>query len=236
MRVIVLYFAILRERAGTRQESLDLPDRATLADLKTALAGRRPGLAPHLNHAVIAVNHDFAQPEQLLADGDEVGIFPPVSGGASGPTILRLSEETLDLNSLLDSLIAPTTGAACVFTGIVRQRTERSDPHDTEYLEYEAYPPMAEEKLRQVADEIRARWPAVEGIAIVHRLGKLEAGTPTILVACTAPHRDTGVFEAARYGIDRLKEIVPVWKKEIGPDGERWVEGSYHPAEDDRSS
>jgi molybdopterin synthase catalytic subunit len=76
----------------------------------------------------------------------------------------------------------------------------------------------------------------VEGIAIVHRLGKLDAGTPTILVACTAAHRDTGVFEAARYGIDRLKEIVPVWKKEVGPDGERWVEGSYHPVGDDSES
>jgi molybdopterin synthase catalytic subunit len=236
MRVNVLYFSILRERAGTRQESLDLPERATVADLKTALAGRRPALAPHLDHVVIAVNRDFAQPEQPLADGDEVGIFPPVSGGAASPTILRLTEETLDLNSLLSSLVTPTTGAACVFSGVVRGRTERSDPHDTDYLEYEAYPPMAEEKLRQVAEEMRARWPAVEGIAIVHRLGRLEAGTPTILVACTAAHRDTGVFEAARYGIDRLKEIVPVWKKEVGPDGERWVEGGYHPAEGDRSS
>jgi molybdopterin synthase catalytic subunit len=236
MRVNVLYFAILRERAGVRQESLELPERATIAELKTELAGRRPALAPHLDHVVIAVNHDFAQPEHRLAEGDEVGIFPPVSGGATGPTLLRLTEDTLDLNSLLDSLVTPTTGAACVFTGVVRAHSERPDPHDTEHLEYEAYPSMAEAKLRQVAEEIRGRWPAVEGIAIVHRLGKLEAGTPTILVACTAAHRDTGVFEAARYGIDRLKEIVPVWKKEVGPDGERWVEGSHHPVGDDSAS
>jgi len=235
MRVNVLYFAILRERAGVRQESLELPESATIADLKATLAGKRPGLAPHLDHAVIAVNHDFAQPELHLAEGDEVGVFPPVSGGSPGPTILRLTEEALDLNSLLESLVVATTGAACVFSGVVRARTERGDPHDTEHLEYEAYSPMAEEKLRQVAEEIRARWPAVEGIAIVHRLGRLGAGTPTILVACTAAHRDTGVFEAARYGIDRLKEIVPVWKKEVGPDGERWVEGSYHPVEGDQS-
>jgi molybdopterin synthase catalytic subunit len=88
---------------------------------------------------------------------------------------------------------------------------------------------MAESKMRQVAEEIRARWPAVQGIAIVQRIGRLEPGTPTVLIACSAAHRDTGVFEAARYGIDRLKEIVPVWKKEVGPGGEQWVEGEYHP-------
>jgi molybdopterin synthase catalytic subunit len=88
---------------------------------------------------------------------------------------------------------------------------------------------MAEAKLAQVAEEIRSRWPVIEGIAIIQRVGRLEAGAATTLVACTAAHRDTGVFEAARYGIDRLKEIVPVWKKEVGPDGQEWVEGHYHP-------
>jgi molybdopterin synthase catalytic subunit len=83
--------------------------------------------------------------------------------------------------------------------------------------------------MQQVAAEIRARWPAVEGIAIVQRIGRLDPGTPTVLIVCTAAHRDTGVFEAARYGINRLKEIVPVWKKEVGPQGEYWVEGEYIP-------
>jgi molybdopterin synthase catalytic subunit len=112
---------------------------------------------------------------------------------------------------------------------MVRAITRRGEPHDTQYLEYEAYKPMAEAKMSQVADEIRDRWPSIEGIAIVQRVGRLDPGTPTVLIACTAPHRDTGVFEAARYGIDRLKEIVPVWKKEVGPHGETWVEGSYSP-------
>lgn len=85
--------------------------------------------------------------------------------------------------------------------------------------------------MKQVADEIRARWPVVEGVAIVQRIGKLYPRTPTVLIACTAAHRDTGVFEAARYGIDRLKEIVPIWKKEVSPDGEFWVEGEYIPKE-----
>ncbi|HVP22038.1 MAG TPA: molybdenum cofactor biosynthesis protein MoaE, partial [Anaerolineaceae bacterium] len=123
----------------------------------------------------------------------------------------------------------PTTGAACIFTGMVRGQTQRDDPHETVSLEYEAYKPMAEAKMAQVALEIRQRWPEVEGIALVQRIGHLLPGTPTVLIACSAGHRDTGVFEAARYGIDRLKEIVPVWKKEIGPKGEIWVEGKYHP-------
>ena len=102
-------------------------------------------------------------------------------------------------------------------------------PHETAYLEYEAYVPMAEAKMKQVAEEIRAKWSSVEGIAIVQRVGKLYPQTPTVLIACTAAHRDTGVFDAARYGIDRLKEIVPIWKKEFGPNGEFWVEGEYIP-------
>jgi len=115
------------------------------------------------------------------------------------------------------------------FTGMVRGVTTRADPHQTDYLEYEAYKPMAEAKMRQIADEIRERWPVVKGVAIVQRIGRLYPETPAVVVACSAGHRDTGVFEAARYGIDRLKEIVTVWKKEVGPDGEEWVEGEYTP-------
>jgi molybdopterin synthase catalytic subunit len=118
---------------------------------------------------------------------------------------------------------------------MVRGKTSRGEPHETSSLEYEAYVPMAEAKMIQVASEIRERWPAVEGIAIVQRIGLLAPKTPTVLIACSAAHRDTGVFEAAHYGIDRLKEIVPIWKKEIGPDGEVWVEGEYTPTLEDKS-
>lgn len=145
------------------------------------------------------------------------------------PTIYSITESEIDLDDLLAKITLTSTGAAAIFTGMVRGETNRGDPHETAYLEYEAYVPMAEAKMKQVADEIRAKWPTVEGIAIVQRIGKLYPKTPTVLIACTAPHRDTGVFEAARYGIDRLKEIVPVWKKEVGPDGEEWVEGDYRP-------
>jgi MoaE-MoaD fusion protein len=145
------------------------------------------------------------------------------------PTIFSITEDELDLNNLLSRITLTSTGAAAIFAGMVRGETSRGDAHETQYLEYEAYVPMAEEKMKQVAEEIRARWPVVEGIAIVQRIGKLYPKTPTVLIACTAAHRDTGVFEAARYGIDRLKEIVPIWKKEVSPGGEFWVEGDYIP-------
>ncbi len=148
---------------------------------------------------------------------------------ADFPMILSITEDELDLNALIAQVTLPSTGAAAVFTGMVRGITERGEAHETLYLEYEAYRPMAEAKLRQVADEIRTRWPSVQGIAIVQRVGRLLPKTPTVLIVCTAAHRDSGVFEAARYGIDRLKEIVPIWKKEISPNGEFWVEGEYIP-------
>jgi molybdopterin synthase catalytic subunit len=147
----------------------------------------------------------------------------------SYPTLFAVSESAIDLNALLERITLPSSGAAAIFTGMVRADTKRGKARQTAYLEYEAYLPMAEEKMKQIADEIRQKWPTIEGIAIVQRIGKLTPATPTVLIACTAPHRDTGIFEAARYGIDRLKEIVPVWKKEVGPDGEEWVEGKYLP-------
>lgn len=145
------------------------------------------------------------------------------------PYYFAVEEGELNLNHLIEKITTQSTGAACIFTGMVRGVTTRDDPHKTEYLEYEAYIDMAREKISQVADEIWERWPAVEGIAIVQRIGRLKAGTPTVIIACSAGHRDSGVFEASRYGIDRLKQIVPIWKKEIGPDGEVWIEGNYFP-------
>ncbi|MBI5296638.1 MAG: molybdenum cofactor biosynthesis protein MoaE [Chloroflexi bacterium] len=145
------------------------------------------------------------------------------------PTIYSITEDEIDLDALLAAITLDSTGAAAIFTGMVRGVTRRDDPHETVYLEYESYVPMAEAKMKQVADEIRAKWHVIEGIAIVQRIGRLYPRTPTVLIACTAAHRDTGVFDAARYGINRLKEIVPVWKKEVGPNGEEWVEGDYVP-------
>jgi len=233
----VLFFATLRDRAGARQATVELPPAATVADLKKVLVQSYPLLDKTLNSCLVSINHSFAFDEDLVPPGAEVALFPPVSGGSQDespfPTSCAITEAPLNLDELVARITLPTTGAACVFSGMVRGQTQRGDPHETIYLEYEAYQPMAEAKMRQVAEEIRARWPAVEGIAIVQRVGRLAPGTPTVLIACSAAHRDTGVFEAARYGIDRLKEIVPVWKKEVGPNGQSWVEGDYTPGKDD---
>lgn len=235
MKVRVLYFATLRDRAGMKEEVLDVEEGASVAGLKSILAQNRK-LAPALDTCLVSVNHEFAFDQERLSEGDEVGLFPPVSGGlARDGDILRVTEEGFDLDELLGQMIEPSTGAACAFTGVVRARTEGTPAQRTEYLEYEAYLPMAKSKLAQVADEIRGQWPMIERVAIIQRIGRLDAGTPTVLVICTAAHRDSGIFEAARFGIDRLKEIVPIWKKEVGPDGEEWVEGNYVPTPLDRS-
>lgn len=240
-RIHVLFFASLKDRAGQAKVDLELPDYATVADLKELVIQRFPAVAPLIGHALVSVNQNYAYDRDLIPESAEVALFPPVSGGDGSassageafPTVLSVVYDPLDLDDLIRQITLPTTGAACVFTGMVRGVTRRGGVHETSSLEYEAYVPMAEAKMAQVATEIRDRWPVVEGIAIVQRIGRLEAGTPTVLIACTASHRDTGVFDAARYGIDRLKEIVPIWKKEIGPDGEVWIEGDYRPQRGD---
>jgi len=205
-----------------------------VADLRQLLVGRFPVLAKSIPTALVAINKEYAFDQDRIPEQAEIAIFPPVSGGESDfPEFFAITEDALDLDALLERITLSSTGAACVFTGMVRGQTERDQPHETVYLEYQAYRPMAEAKMRQVAAEIRQRWNAVQGIAIVQRVGRLYPRTPTVLIACTAAHRDTGIFEAARYGIDRLKEIVPVWKKEVGPKGEEWVEGDYIPKRND---
>lgn len=228
MKIRIFFFANLREIAKIKELELEVPEGITIRRLKAELDERFSGLLLTQRTALAAVNKEYASDDEVIPSGAEVAFFPPVSGG-SYPTIYAVTEAELDLDELLAQITLPTTGAACIFTGMVRGVTSRGEAHETIYLEYEAYVPMAEAKMRQVADEIREKWPSVEGIAIVQRIGILHPKTPTVLIACTAAHRDTGVFEAARYGIDRLKEIVPVWKKEVGPGGQTWVEGEYLP-------
>jgi len=120
-----------------------------------------------------------------------------------------------------------------MFTGVIRGETNDPEHPITTGLEYEAYVPMAKAKMLQIAEETRSRWPSIQKIVIIQRIGYMDAGTPTIVVICSAAHRNTGVFDAAKYGIDRVKEVVPIWKKEIGPDGQSWIEGDYIPGEND---
>jgi MoaE-MoaD fusion protein len=229
VKVNLLLFASFRDQAKTGRTELILPEGATIADLKKTAGSHFPGIQGLLPNALVSVNQEYAFDQDLVPDGAEVGLFPPVSGGSEPTTILKVTYDVLDLDHLVEQITEESTGAVCVFSGIVRGITTRGDAHETSALEYEAYLPMAEAKMAQVAREIRERWPVVAGIVIVQRIGRLEPKTPTVIIACAAAHRDTGVFEATRYGIDRLKEIVPIWKKEIGPHGETWVEGDYHP-------
>ncbi len=240
MRITILFFATLRDRVGARQITLELDEAANSVEaLRRELSALYPAGADNLRVALAAVNEEFAFDHDRLNDGDTVAFFPPVSGGsvdqAERPEIFRLPSAPVDHNEIVAAITTERTGAVCLFSGAVRGQTAK-DGHlpQTAYLEYEAYEPMAREKMKQVAAEIRARWSKVEGIAIIQRLGRLGVGDSTVLCACSSPHRDDGCFEAARYGIDRLKEIVPVWKKEHGGKGEIWIEGDYRPNESDR--
>lgn len=237
MQVTIRFFATLRDRAGVDRAEMELTGESTVSALLDELAGRYPGLEPSLGSVLVAVNQEYAFPEESLNDGDEVALFPPVSGGADTagwPEYFAITRDPLDVNGIIAHLTRPETGAVCLFTGAVRGVTQaQTKPQTTDHLVYESYEPMAEAKLRQVAREIRERYPLVQGIAIVQRIGELPVGETTVLVACASGHRKDGIFDAAHYGIDRLKEIVPVWKKEVGPDGSSWVEGEYHPTRED---
>ncbi|MDW8395670.1 MAG: molybdenum cofactor biosynthesis protein MoaE [Anaerolineae bacterium] len=226
----VKLFATLRERAGASEIHIQ-GNPATVAELRKRIAEQHPALAPLVAHSVFAVNRAFAFDADPVHETDEVALFPPVSGGADEwPTVLGIVADPIDLNALQRQVTTPFDGAVVLFTGTVRGKT---GDQETIQLEYEAYTEMALPKLRQIVDEIRARFPLVHGVALVQRIGPMEVGEPTVAVVISAGHRGDGAFEAARYGIDRLKQIVPVWKKEVRPDGSAWVEGEYVPVPGD---
>lgn len=238
MQINILFFATLKDITGEKRLTLELPGQnTTLTTVRENLIQRFPDAEANLKVALASINEEYAFAEDTVNDGDEIAFFPPVSGGSGErPEIYRLPDEPIDHDEIIASITTPETGAVCLFSGMVRGKTDK-DGHipDTEYLEYEAYEPMAIAKMKQVAAEIREKYPKVQGIAIAQRIGKLHVGQNTVLIACSSAHRDDGCFEASRYGIDRLKEIVPVWKKEVGPSGEAWIEGEYVPDPDDRN-
>lgn len=229
----VLFFATLRDIVGTREASVEFPDGAHISEIKTLVLQKFPGLQKSMETVIVAMDHEFAFDDQIVIDGAEVAMFPPVSGGEhdaqNHPTLIAVVEDEIDIDEIVAKITLPTTGAVSVFAGTVRGYTNRSVERSTDHLVYEAYQEMAAEKLSQIAVEIRSRWKEIEGIAMVQRTGKLFPRTVSVIVACSSSHRDNGIFEAAKYGIDRLKEIVPVWKKEVSPEGEEWIEGDYIP-------
>jgi MoaE-MoaD fusion protein len=247
MELEIRLFATLKDRAGQARIRIAVDEPATVQTVLDAIVAAYPQLETSLETTLISVNKSFAFPEMAINAADEIALFPPVSGGTFNggtvnggsstqpyPTYFAITPHNFDLQSIQQQLTQPDVGAIVSFTGSVRGSTARDGyPLQTIYLEYEAYEEMATAKMAQIALEIWERWPSVKGIAIVQRVGKLNIGDHTTLVACASGHRDQGVFDAARYGIDRLKEIVPVWKKEVGPEQSTWVEGSYHPTEED---
>lgn len=230
MNVTIKFFARLRDLVGNKTLTRDVADNISIAELIENLQTEFPQLAGLMPSTAVALNQEFAGPQTRLHEGDEVAFFPPVSGGTnagekSGKFSVTLEPITLD--EIATRVVTPETGAVAVFAGVVRNV---SDGKAVEHLEYEAYEEMAVAKLRQVADEAHAQWPDIVDMAIVQRIGHLEIGETAVVVAVSSSHRNDGCFEACAYAINRLKEIVPIWKKEIGPDGAAWIEGDYLPS------
>ncbi len=219
MKLRILYFATIRDLAGVREENVSLPEDSRVNDLKSHLGREHPELIKAFDSAIFAVNREFAFDDHPLEEGDEVAIFPPVSGGSvDHPTILRVTREPLDMNVLLKEIMTPTAEAACVLTGIGQVHSERDEPLETAHRSCETYTPMAEEQMEQVAQEIRERWASVEGVALVQRRGEVQPGEPTVMVVCTAAHRDAEVFEAASHGLDRIEQNGPIFEKKSDPE------------------
>jgi MoaE-MoaD fusion protein len=208
MRVAVRLFAGLRERAGTGARDVELGEGSTVGDVWPALelGDEPPGI-------VYALNKAYSERSATLADGDEVALIPPVSGGA-----FLLSEEPLSLDAVVREVASDEAGAIATFTGTARAR---SRGRDVVRLEYEAYEGMAEGVMADLAAELTRRH-ALTAIAIHHRVGVVEIGEPSVVIAVSAPHR-AAALTACREAIDTLKTSVPLWKKEVYVGGEEWI-------------
>jgi MoaE-MoaD fusion protein len=210
VQVTVRLFAMLRERAGASEVVLDLPDGARVSDALAELSSLADGLP-----LVMAVNREYAREEQPLAAGDELALIPPVAGGdtVSSPWV-RVTDEPLSADSLMERVKDRRAGAVVAFSGVTRE---------VDHLEYEAYAEMAEERLASIAAEAVERH-GLCAAAVEHRVGTVELSEPSVVVAVSAPHRGEA-FAGAREIIDRAKSEAPIWKKEVEGGEERWVEG-----------
>lgn len=218
MKITVLYFAILRERARLERETLELAPGADVATARATIATRHPELAALLPRVQAAVNRTMAPDARALVDGDELALIPPVAGGAGAPRV-AISPAPLVLADILAVVEGPGRGGIVTFAGVVR-RDGHAMP-DVIRLEYEAYTAMALEVLTAIADELEREHAGVR-VAIHHRIGALSVGETAVAIAAAAPHR-AEAFTACRAAIDRLKERAPIWKKEVGESGEVWL-------------
>lgn len=216
MRVSVLYFAVFRERLRSDGESIVLPDGAKVSALIAALEARHDPIRTLAGKYRVAVNQDMTSDDVALADGDEVALIPPVAGGSGRHAVLLPTP--LSLDRVVAAVSDAEHGGVVTFTGMVRRHSHGAR---IERLEYEAYPAMAERELARLCDEIEAELPGTR-LAVEHRVGVLAVGEIAVAIAAAAAHR-AEAFTACRAMIDRLKDRVPIWKKEVGETGEVWV-------------
>jgi molybdopterin synthase catalytic subunit len=214
--VRVLYFAIMRDLLGKESETLEVPPGTTAADMYTLATQARPELARLERSVMVMVNEAYADKSVALCDGDEVAFIPPVSGGEH--RLFTVTAEVLDPRQVEAMVASNSAGAIVTFIGTVR---DHARDRDVTALEYEAYAPAAVKMLAQIGAEVADRWPGVE-IAISHRIGYLVPGEASVVIACSSAHRDAA-YHASSYAITRIKEIVPIWKKEHYADGAVWV-------------
>jgi molybdopterin synthase catalytic subunit len=207
---------------------MELAGARSVADLVSTLVNDGTFTREAMRSAAVAVNREYASPEQVLRDGDEVAILPPVSGGTpvsgSSDGLVQIVREPIDTERIVSAIKSGGDGAVCVFDGIVRDNTRG---RATLHLDYEAYEEMALKQMHALRDEAKAKF-AVREIAIVHRLGRLFVGETSVLIAVTSEHRGAA-FDACRYVIDTLKKTVPIWKREQFADGAVWADGEPFP-------
>ncbi len=216
LKVSVRFFAAARDRAGCSSHQLELGPSATVQQALDALVARFPLLQGLIPHVRVAVNQEFALLDSVLPQGAELALIPPVAGGSVG--VFRVVDQPLSLDEVVRAVDSTGRGGLVTFSGVVR---DVSKGKKVSKLEYEAYAPMAEKKLREIAAEAKAQWPGVE-VAVVHRVGTLSPGELAVVIAVSAPHRKEA-FRGCEFVIDRLKQDVPIWKKEFAEDGEVWV-------------
>lgn len=224
MEIRVRLFASLAEAVGRRELMLcGLTEPATAGAVGEALFERFPQAAGMRESVMYAVNAEYVQADFPVTSRDSVALIPPVSGGAENAEggQFRIVDEAISADALHALVLRPEAGAVAVFLGVVR---DNNLGREVDYLEYDAYPEMAERVMGRIGAEIRERWDVAE-VAMQHRVGRLEIGEASVGVAVSSAHRAEAT-DACRYGIDRLKAIVPIWKKEVWSDGEEWIEGS----------
>ncbi len=219
MQVRVLFFGLTHDLTGFAQEQLNLRDGETLDELWRRYETRFPRLSSVADSLLIAVNQDIADRTRCLRDGDEVAFMPPVSGGASDDAF-QLTRDPIATSAWADRFKAAEDGAVVAFEGIVRNH---SHGRRTLYLEYEVYEPLAVRKMEEIGREAKQKF-AIDRIGMIHRVGRLEIGETSVAIVVTSAHR-RAAFEACQYAIDRLKQTVPIWKKEYFEDGAVWAEG-----------